>query len=98
MLGKAGLTCVDASGPNSTSEQIADASLNTQFTDPVTGETKTGMDMAVEVGRPLEDIWDLPEQSRDDIQRKAVEAVFSDVLDGGDAAFAASVCDTVNGV
>lgn len=97
MLGKAGLTCVDALGPNSTSEQIADASLNTQFTDPVTGETKTGMDMAVEAGRPLEDIWDLPEQSRDDIQRKAAEAVFSDVPDGGDAAFAASVCDTVNG-
>lgn len=42
LLGKSGLTCVDAVGANSTPEQIADAQLNTEFTDPTTGETKRG--------------------------------------------------------
>ena len=96
MLGKAGLTCVDSSGPNSTPDQIANAQLNTKFTDPVTGETKTGMDAALDMGSSATEVLGLPQHSREEIQKKAAEAVFSDVPDGGDAAFAAAVCATVN--
>ncbi len=100
VLSEAGFTCVDAVGSNSTAEQIADAQLNTEFTDPDTGETKTGMEIALEADRELTEAFSgmlaSPGHSREEILQSSIESVFTDVPDGGDAAFAAAVCDEVN--
>lgn len=96
ILSKAGVSCVDATGANSTAEQIADAQLNTPITDPRTGETKTGMETALEAGNEANSVLGLKEHSPEEIRQAGIEAVFTDVPDGGDAAFAGAVCDEVN--
>lgn len=96
VLGEVGFTCVDAVGSNSTAEQIGVAQLNTEFTDPDTGETTTAMEIALEMDRELSEVFESPSHSRDEILNNSIESVFTDVPDGGDAAFAAAVCDEVN--
>lgn len=45
----------------------------------------------------MKDVLKLSEHTRDEIRQESIEAVFSDVPEGGDSAFAAAVCDEING-
>lgn len=75
--------CVDSSGPNSSPDQIVDAALGAPATN-LRGETRT-------VAQTLP-----PYMSSPRLRQDAIEGVFRDVPEGGDAAYAAAVCSLTN--
>jgi hypothetical protein len=80
MPGSAAADCVDATGPNSTPEQIVDAQLSAQA---LPGQTQTVLEQLQPEGG-----LSSPTQLRQDL----LKGVFRDVPAGGDAAFAAAAC------
>ncbi|MFC9964584.1 hypothetical protein ACFVH4_10120 [Nocardia ignorata] len=88
--------CVDARGPNSTLDELADALMSATFTDPTTGERTSVEEQARESVNAFESLTG-PLASIDTspagVRAKLVEDLFSAVPEGGDARFAEAVCE-----
>lgn len=92
-----GLQCVDATGPNSTREEIVDAQLQQSVDDPDTGATMTMLDLIL-MQLQQHDIT----KSADEIRQSMIDETYpmpqegvADPLmvpEGGDAAFADAIC------
>ncbi|HEY7052443.1 MAG TPA: hypothetical protein VH496_09990 [Mycobacterium sp.] len=94
----AGPRCVDAHGPNSTPEEIVDAQLKLEITDPATGEKKTMAEMGEEMYKKMAQLLPgLPTPSPGAFKQKLLEMVYRDVPSGGDAAFAKAICGMQSG-
>lgn len=95
----AGADCVDSQGPNSTPDQIVDAALSTPVTDPVTGETKTMLELGQQSAAQLNNM--LPglelDGSPKGFRDQYLDDLWKDVPEGGDAAYAAAVCTMRSG-
>lgn len=97
VLGVTGPACVDANAPNSTPEQMADARLAMPITDPATGEKTTAYEQAAgaagefgsQTGIDLSGL----DVSVEGLRMRLIENEFTAVPEGGDAGFAAAVCD-----
>lgn len=97
-----GLQCVDATGPNSTREEIVNAQLQQELEDPETGATMSMLDL---VTKQLEQQG--TPQSAAEIRRSMIDEMYPipqegvaeplTVPEGGDAAFAAAICGTPDG-
>lgn len=74
--------CVDAIGPNSTPEQLVDAALAAEVTNPLTGQPITVSQQLAQDKIPVTEKF----------HRDLVESIFTDVPAGGDAAFASAAC------
>lgn len=88
--------CVDARGPNSTLDELADAMMLATFTDPTTGERTSVEEQAREMVNTFESLTG-PLASIDTspagVRAKLVEGLYSAAPDGGDARFAEAVCE-----
>ncbi|MGW5313792.1 hypothetical protein [Nocardia thailandica] len=87
--------CVDARGPNSTLDELADAMMSATFTDPTTGRRTSVEEQARETVNAFETLTG-PMASIDTspagVRAKLIKALYSAVPDGGDARFAEAVC------
>lgn len=82
--------CVDASGPNSTPQQIVDAAMSFPTRDLTSGRT-------VPAEQRLAEAEGMPGQTLSaELIQLHVDQVFDDVPPGGDAAFAAAACAIEN--
>lgn len=92
--GIADTECVDAKGSNSTPQQILDAALAALVTNPVTGKTQSVLEDNRESryglpGGQLPPEWQIDEEASLALW---LDAVYSNVPEGGDAAFAVAAC------
>ncbi|WP_280202695.1 MULTISPECIES: hypothetical protein [Nocardia] len=92
----AGPGCVDAHGPNSTLDELADAMMSATFTDPTTGKRTSAEEQARAAANAFESMTG-PLGSVDTspaaIRAKLVKSLYSAVPEGGDARFAEAVCE-----
>ncbi|WP_067488100.1 hypothetical protein [Nocardia ignorata] len=88
--------CVDARGPNSTLDELADALMSATFIHPSTGERTSVEEQARESVNAFESLTG-PLASIDTspagVRAKLVEDLYSAVPEGGDARFAEAVCE-----
>lgn len=83
--------CVDATGENSTPQEIVDARINFAVFDAYTGELSTDLDIlrqGTEFSRYRVDGATTP----DELSRIRLDELYVDVAAGGDAAFAEGAC------
>ncbi|MGS2811533.1 hypothetical protein [Nocardia sp. MW-W600-9] len=90
------LGCVDANGPNSTPDELADAMMSATFTDPTTGERTSVEQQARETVNAFESLTGplaTIDTSPAGIRAKFIDNLYSAVPEGGDARFAEAVCE-----
>lgn len=88
--------CVDAHGPNSTPDELADAMMSATFTDPTTGERTSVEQQARETVNAFESLTGpltAIDTSPAGIRAEFIENLYTSVPEGGDARFAEAVCE-----
>ncbi len=92
-----GPRCVDAVGPNSSIDSLADAALHTRFVrTPGTDEVRSPADITIDTQRRMNSEF-FPVPSDATMLADFKKNFYPTVPDGGNAAFASAVCDLPTG-